>query len=342
MIDLSEAFEKKPQQWGLRGDPHLWADMSRLCALPAEASLRQIHSHLLGLFVGLTGGSMDAEGSIRVDRYDSGGMSGGHVSPRFWRERGIPMLLRRCVKGKALTVTCWNVNHRTGRTPYHAEAAAAAMATGADVLVFTEFYPQAGLERFTSELREGGWTHQALSVEGEGRANRILAASRRPLVARTLPPTAVDEHLITNTLWLEVDSELQLLCSRMPTYEGQPRQEAWNWLVRLAEEVRGYGPSLLIGDLNTSLRTKAQVPQFMSLCVSWDRLQPLGRGSFFKGDLRSEIDHAFIAGPVDATAWYTLSADDYVLAEQPGALSDHAAVSVCLDINPVNRKRSQK
>lgn len=328
------AFEERPQRWGLRGDPNLWDEMASLIDVPTGASLQQIHAHLLGLFAGLTGGSVDADRPIRVDRYDTGGMSGGFVSPQFWREQAIPLLLRRCSSGQALSILCWNVNHGTGRTTYRPEAAAAAMATGADVLVLTEFYPQGEEDRVRAELREAGWVHQALSWRAQVRANQILVASRRQLVVRDLPPSAVDEHLVTNTLRLQVAGILELLCVRMPTYTGEQRAAAWDWLVTVAEDVRQRAPGLLIGDLNTGLRAKSRMPQFLSLCATWDRLQPTGLGSFFgNGDIVSEIDHALVAGPLDATAWYLRQADDHVLAGTSAALSDHAAVYVQLDLH---------
>jgi endonuclease/exonuclease/phosphatase (EEP) superfamily protein YafD len=97
--------------------------------------------------------------------------------------------------------------------------------------------------------------------------------------------------------------------------------------------VRQSGPALLIGDLNTGLRAKRLMPQFLSLCASWERLQPTGLGSFFgKSGLVSEIDHALLAGPVDATAWYLRRVGHHELAGAPAALSDHSALYVQLDL----------
>ena len=332
-ITSALAFEDRPHRWGLCGDPCLWEEMARLVDLPTRASLQQVHAHLLGLFAGLTGGSLDADEPIRVDRYETGGLSEGWVSPAFWREEAIPLLLGRYTEGQPLSIMCWNVNHRTGRTTYYPEAAGAAMATGADVLVFTEFFPQHRLERFTSQLHEGGWVHQALSSNAGVRANQVLVASRRPIVVRELPPSAVDQHLVANTLRLQVDGCLELLCARMPTYTGSQRSAAWDWLTAVANDARQRGKAMLIGDLNTGLLAATPMPQFLSLCATWNRLQPTGRGSFFgKSGNVSEIDHALTSGATDGTAWYVRRAGEFCLAGSDDALSDHAGLFVQLDL----------
>lgn len=333
MNPLKNAFNDRPQDWGHGADAHLWDELARLSNVPAIASLQQIHAHLLDLFAGLTGSSLDANFPTQVDRYKATGEKDGPVSPQFWAEKAIPLLLRRCASGHPLSVMCWNVNHRTGRTPYQPAAVTAAMATDADVLVFTEFFPQGDEARVKAELLEGGWVHQALSRRAKVRANQILVASRKPLVLCDLPPSPVDEHLLTNTLRIQVDGALEMLCSRVPTYTGVQRAAAWDWLVSVAESVRQHGPSMLIGDLNTGLRAKPPMPQFLSLCESWTRLQPAGLGSFFgKGGIVSEIDHALVTGPLDATAWYLRQAGEHTLAGNAAALSDHAALFVQLDL----------
>jgi endonuclease/exonuclease/phosphatase family metal-dependent hydrolase len=126
---------------------------------------------------------------------------------------------------------------------------------------------------------------------------------------------------------------LELLCSRVPTYTGTARTKAWDWLSKLAESVRERQPALLIGDLNTSLTSKAPMPQFVKLVEIWRRLQPLGTGSYFgQNGLVTEIDHAMVTGMVDATAWYVRGVDDHVLAGGPDALSDHAGLFVQLSL----------
>jgi endonuclease/exonuclease/phosphatase family metal-dependent hydrolase len=234
--------------------------------------------------------------------------------------------------GRPLAILCWNVNHRVGRTAYRPEAAHAAMACAADVLAFTEFFPRDQLAAFQATLREGGWEHQALSEAPSIKANRVLVASRVPLQVRSLPASTVDEHLSSNALRVQVDGWLELLCVRVPTYTGSDRAAAWDWLAHAAAETRLAGPALLVGDLNTSLAAKPRVPQFHALADSWSRLQPSGPGGYFgRGDIVSEIDHAFVAGAA-GTARYVTQLEGFRLAGAEGAISDHAALHVQLKV----------
>jgi endonuclease/exonuclease/phosphatase family metal-dependent hydrolase len=331
---INRAFNPPPERWGLRGDPELWGEIERCYDLPVGADLAQVQAHVAGLFSALTGCPMDVDDPIPVARYKQGGMSGGLVSPDFWRNVAQPLLLQRTCRGRPLSVFSWNVNNRVGRVPFRAEAADAAMDVGADVLVFIEFFAGAHLDDFQIRLRDGGWVHQALSQKVAIKANQILVASRIPIETRDLPPTATDEHLMSNSLWVRVDAALELFCSRVPTYTGEQRSVAWDWIARVAGNVRESRPALLIGDLNTSLYSRAPVPQFKALMRSWRRLQPLGSGSYYgTTGIVSEIDHALVDGDLDAAAWYVRSAGDFQLARSDFAISDHAGLFVQLSLS---------
>jgi hypothetical protein len=67
---------------------------------------------------------------------------------------------------------------------------------------------------------------------------------------------------------------------------------------------------------------------------SWRRLQPLGTGSYYGSNgVVSEIDHALVAGDLDATAWYVCSAGEFKLARSHSAISDHAGLFVQLSLS---------
>lgn len=51
---------------------------------------------------------------------------------------------------------------------FRPEAAAAACALDADVLVFTEYFPQDHHQRFLDDLAAAGWTHTLLSTDTGG------------------------------------------------------------------------------------------------------------------------------------------------------------------------------
>ena len=95
-IYISALFQTKPAQWGLRGDPYLWQEMSdHLTQTPLPASSEQLEQLLTQAFETLTGRPITAEEFIAVARFPRSGMSGGMVSPQFWRETAVPLLLSR-------------------------------------------------------------------------------------------------------------------------------------------------------------------------------------------------------------------------------------------------------
>lgn len=93
---ISELFYPAPEQWGLRGDPFLWREMARAFrGVPAPDLPQPLARSLTCMFEALTSHSIDSEEPVHVARYESGGMSSGQVSPEFWRQVGLPLLLRR-------------------------------------------------------------------------------------------------------------------------------------------------------------------------------------------------------------------------------------------------------
>ena len=100
--ELSALFRSEPLQWGLRGDPFLWRDMGRsLGKKPLPDTEAQLVGLLENTFERLTGRALPTQDatnelvSIFVKKYTHGGMSSGQVSPHFWRNVAIPLLLSR-------------------------------------------------------------------------------------------------------------------------------------------------------------------------------------------------------------------------------------------------------
>lgn len=230
-----------------------------------------------------------------------------------------------------ISVCSWNVNNRVGRTSFRPEAAAAAMETDADVLVFNEFFPKTSLESFQQALTAGGWLHQEMSEPAAVSANRILVASRFPVSVGALPASTVDDHLTTNALCAAI-GPFRLLAIRIPAYKsGQERKDAWAWLAGIAEEMeRARRPSMIVGDLNTSMSVTGsrRMDAFQALLASdWTRAQPVGFGSFAKDGVWSEIDHVLATAACRITdAEYVSKTKSYELAGTPSSLSDHAAL----------------
>jgi hypothetical protein len=94
--NMSQIFGKHPEQWGLRGDPSLWAELqTHFESNEMPKSVSEFRAELETLIQQLTGCDFDSDESVFVPRYDAGGMSSGHVSPEFWREFAIPLLCER-------------------------------------------------------------------------------------------------------------------------------------------------------------------------------------------------------------------------------------------------------
>lgn len=95
-VCVAALFRGEMRGWGLRGDPFLWADMARRFeSVPCPASPEAVRAIIEGAFAELTGHPVSHPNRVFVERYAHGGMSSGHVSPEFWRDRALPVLLAR-------------------------------------------------------------------------------------------------------------------------------------------------------------------------------------------------------------------------------------------------------
>lgn len=93
---VGDLFRKKTQQWGLRGDPHLWSDMARVFRpVPLPESEQLLVQMIESAYLALTAQSIHSDVGVFVERYARGGMSSGCPSPEFWREKAIPLLIQR-------------------------------------------------------------------------------------------------------------------------------------------------------------------------------------------------------------------------------------------------------
>ncbi len=96
---IADLFQAKPVQWGLRGDPYLWDAMqNHFAQTPLPHSAEQVAQLLAQAFETLTGQPITAEKHFFVEQFAHGGMSGGIVSPQFWRETAVPLLQARFTK----------------------------------------------------------------------------------------------------------------------------------------------------------------------------------------------------------------------------------------------------
>lgn len=100
--DLSVIFERKPRQWGLRGDPYLWEEMKELCVGDSlDIDDYGIADFVSKYFEKTTGQPLTFDAQAYVERLAHGGMSSGSVSGSFWITRGIPLLIENLHRVKA-------------------------------------------------------------------------------------------------------------------------------------------------------------------------------------------------------------------------------------------------
>lgn len=105
-----------------------------------------------------------------------------------------------------MLIATWNLNNRVGKVRFRPEAAAAAIALGADVLVFTEYYPKDHERTFVLTLRDAGWPYQEKSKDTGEIANRVLIASRLPLEPLDIRLPDFDRQFPSNILCVGVPS----------------------------------------------------------------------------------------------------------------------------------------
>jgi hypothetical protein len=98
-MKVGAIFEEEPIQWGFRGDPYLWRELKEsLAETDMPVTPEELKEIIERAYEVATGYNFSHVETIIVERFKHGGMSSGGVSPKFWNERGIPMLLGRHVK----------------------------------------------------------------------------------------------------------------------------------------------------------------------------------------------------------------------------------------------------
>lgn len=96
MKTVGDLFRAVPLQWGLRGDAYLWRDLARVFRpVPLPASRNTLQAMVEAAFLVLTAHPITTRDAIFVARYAHGGMSSGYLSPDFWTQTGIPLIIQR-------------------------------------------------------------------------------------------------------------------------------------------------------------------------------------------------------------------------------------------------------
>lgn len=93
---IAELFDPPPSAWGLRGDPYLWNELkTTLKSVKVPETITELRNIIESEYENSTGFSLSHDEYIKIDRLAHGGMSSGMICPKFWREKGLPLILSR-------------------------------------------------------------------------------------------------------------------------------------------------------------------------------------------------------------------------------------------------------
>jgi endonuclease/exonuclease/phosphatase family metal-dependent hydrolase len=233
-----------------------------------------------------------------------------------------------------MRIATWNLNNRVGRVPFRPEAAKAAMALNADIVVLNEFYPGSREAEFISSFEKQGCHHLETASHPAERTNRVLIASKMPLQRISIDVPTFDNQFASNVLAVaDPVSGLSIVGVRVPWYNGKDAglvHRAWDWLEAAIAEL-SKSTTVVLGDFNVDLRSpRSRGGEHFRriLDAGWHRAAPPSGGSYFTADGRSsEIDH-ILGSPLCRfnTAEYVTEAGGYSLAASEGSISDHCAL----------------
>jgi len=98
--DRVKSIFSEPWQWGLRGDLFLWNELREHFATAGiPETQEEFARRITAMIKELTGSDLRSDTPVFVERYDAGGMSSGHISPEWWRTKGIPLLTQQLASG---------------------------------------------------------------------------------------------------------------------------------------------------------------------------------------------------------------------------------------------------
>jgi hypothetical protein len=93
---IGDLLVLEKEGWGLRGDPWLWMELRKSTSrIPLPDTQKELTALLRNLVLARTNSKMLDGDSVYIARFSRGGMSGGHISLRFWEQDGIPTIVER-------------------------------------------------------------------------------------------------------------------------------------------------------------------------------------------------------------------------------------------------------
>lgn len=97
-VKMADLFDPEPEGWGLRGDPYVWRSLrDHLSDTDIPTSVDEVASLLRATFNELVGLDLATarEPHVFREQYAHGGMSSGHIDLNTWRDRLMPMIVKR-------------------------------------------------------------------------------------------------------------------------------------------------------------------------------------------------------------------------------------------------------
>ena len=239
-----------------------------------------------------------------------------------------------------MIIATWNLNNRVGKVRFRPESVQAAIAIGADLIVFTEFYPRQYEGQFRSALVQAGWPFQMMSCEPTEVANRILIASRFPLSLQNIVLPDFDQQFPSNLLGVTLPTVgLSVLGVRVPAYTGDTAPllfKAWEWIEDTAAYLK-HNPTVILGDLNvstTSGRSRAGDHFRRIIADGWKRAEPIDGSTFFSNrGHETEIDHILASSHCTISNPVVIKqVSCFSIAGGSNSISDHAILMCNIEI----------
>ena len=248
-----------------------------------------------------------------------------------------------------MRVMTWNLNHRTRAKPIPLGLPDAIASLEPDLIVLTEYVHAESRRSFLAQLADRGlpyWHVSRVTPPGE---NHVLIASRSPMELGPIAAPAIAPSVPSNALHVILPREgIEILGLRVPDYSKQRtiKRACWNWIIETAKAVKDR-PFAVLGDFN---RDPKYSRNGCGDCIErliddgWQLASPTDGASYWTLGNGSpcRIDHAFVSGhfTVMDSRYVTESKGRALVGVGPGALSDHAILSVDIELE-VTRAPSQ-
>lgn len=246
-----------------------------------------------------------------------------------------------------MRIVSWNINHRARERRIPDQLVRAIEALVPDVVVLTEYVPGSSRASFLDALRALG-LRNILTSAFAPRENHVLIAARSALEPGDIRAPPIAHAVPSNALHVRLpEAGFELLGLRLPDYSKQPktRRACWDWILHTAAAVRGR-PFVLIGDFNTDpAYPRARCGDRIGLLKDsgWQHQFPESPPSYRtpRGDGVC-IDHAFVTPHFELRrVSYIAQAGTHVLFGAEGALSDHAALLIELQLRGPDEIKSE-